>query len=74
MSVIHTTDAVSQVSELLGVIQHFDALGVGVVADCERPGDGGCEFPADAETSMLKVMVKSWHICASKKTKNQCLT
>lgn len=41
----HTTDAVSQVPELLGVVQHFDTLGVGIVAHCERPGDGGCKFP-----------------------------
>lgn len=28
----HTTDVVSQVSQLLGVIQDFNALGVGIVA------------------------------------------
>lgn len=41
----HTIDAVSQVPELLGVVQHFNTLGVGVVAHCERPGDGGRKFP-----------------------------
>lgn len=40
-----TIDAVSQVPELLGVVQHFNTLGVGIVAHCERLGDGGCEFP-----------------------------
>lgn len=42
----HTVDAVGQVAQLLGVVQHFDALGVGVVAHCEGSGDGGCKFPA----------------------------
>lgn len=42
---VRTPDAVGQVPELLGVVQHFDALGVGVVAHCERPGDGASKFP-----------------------------
>ncbi len=48
----HTIDAVSQVPELLGVVQHFNTLGVGIVADCEGPGDGGCKFPVGIETLM----------------------
>lgn len=46
VSLTRTVDAVSQVLELLGAVQHFDALGVGIVAHCEGPGDGGCKFPA----------------------------
>lgn len=48
-----TVDAVSQVAELLGVVQHLDALGVGVVAHGERSGNGGGEFPADGKRLML---------------------
>lgn len=40
-----TADAVGQVGELLGVVQHLHALGVGVVAHREGLGDGGCELP-----------------------------
>lgn len=40
-----TADAVGQVGELLGVVQHFNALGVGIVAHRERLRDGGGEFP-----------------------------
>lgn len=42
-----TADAVHQVPELLGVVQHLGALGVRVVAHRERPRDGGREFPAE---------------------------
>lgn len=45
VSVIRTPDAVGQVPELLGVVQHFNTLGVGVVAHGERPGDGASKFP-----------------------------
>lgn len=41
-----TVDAVCQVAQLLGVVQHLDALCVGVVAHREGSGDGGCKFPA----------------------------
>lgn len=41
-----TVDAVGQVAQLLGVVQHLDALCVGVVAHREGSGDGGCKFPA----------------------------
>lgn len=47
-----TVDAVAQVAQLLGVVQHLDALCVGVVAHREGSGDGGCKFPA-AETIIL---------------------
>lgn len=40
-----TADAVGQVGELLGVVQHLHALGVGVVAHREGLGDGGSELP-----------------------------
>lgn len=53
LCLIHTVDAVSQVPELLGVVQHFNTLGVGIVADCEGPGDGGCKFPVGIETLTL---------------------
>lgn len=42
-----TADAVGQVGELLGVVQHLHALGVGVVAHREGLGDGGCKFPVE---------------------------
>lgn len=44
-----TADAVGQIGELLGVIQHFNALGVGIVAHRERFRDGGGEFPVERE-------------------------
>lgn len=50
-----TVDAVSQVCELLGVVQDFDALGVRVVADWKRPGDGGRKFPVDEDENLLSV-------------------
>lgn len=64
VSLTHTVDAVSQVPELLGVVQHFDALGVGIVAHCEGPGDGGCKFPAgqrdvDVRQSFLSCRLKT---------------
>lgn len=42
-----TADAVGQVGELLGVVQHLHTLGVGVVAHRERLGDGRCKFPVE---------------------------
>lgn len=41
-----TVDAVGQVAQLLGVVQHLNALGIGVVANREGSGDGGCKFSA----------------------------
>lgn len=52
----HTADAVGQVGELLGVVQHFDALGVGIVAHRERLRDGGGKFPAERE-ELLRLRV-----------------
>lgn len=51
-----TADAVGQVGELLGVVQHLHALGVGVVAHREGLGDGGCELPDGdpEETSIIR--------------------
>lgn len=51
-----TADAVGQVGELLGVVQHLHALGVGVVAHREGFGDGGCELPDEdpEETSIIR--------------------
>lgn len=54
-----TVDAVSQVAQLLGVVQHLDALGVGVVAHAERSGDGGCKFPA-AQTRFYQPLKKTF--------------
>lgn len=51
-----TVDAVSQVAQLLGVVQHLDALGVGVVAHREGSGDGGRKFPA-AQTMILALFI-----------------
>lgn len=53
----HTVDAVSQVAQLLGVVQHLDALGVGVVVHAERSGDGGRKFPA-AQTRFYQPLKK----------------
>lgn len=44
-----TADAVGQIGELLGVVQHFNALGVGIVAQRERLRDGGGEFAVERE-------------------------
>lgn len=52
-----TVDAVSQVAQLLSVVQHLDALGVGVVAHAERSGDGGRKFPA-AQTRFYQPLGK----------------
>lgn len=41
-----TVDAVGKVAQLLGVVQHLNALGVGVVAHSEGSGDSGCKFAA----------------------------
>lgn len=41
-----TVDAVGQVAQLLGVVQHLNALGVGVVAHREGSRDSGCKFAA----------------------------
>lgn len=46
-------DAVCQVGELLRVVEDLDALGVGVVAHRERPGDGGGELPV-SQTAQTK--------------------
>ena len=54
LGVIFTIDAVCQVAELLGVIQHFNTLGVRVVAHCERSGNSGCKFPVDREKKKSK--------------------
>lgn len=53
-----TVDAVGQVAQLLGVVQHLDALGVGVVAHAERSGDGGRKFPAGADTILSATQKK----------------
>lgn len=44
---IRTADAVGQLPELLGVVQHFNALRVGVVAHREGPWDGACKLPVE---------------------------
>lgn len=44
-----TADAVGQIGELLGVVQHFNALGVGIVAHREWLWDGGGKFPVEQE-------------------------
>lgn len=44
---IHTADTVSQLSELLGVVQHFNTLRVGVVAHCEGSWDSACKSPVE---------------------------
>lgn len=49
LRVIHTADAVSQLSELLGVVQHFNTLCVGVVTHCEGSWDSGGKFPEENE-------------------------
>lgn len=59
MKARRTVDAVSQVAQLLGVVQHLDALGVGVVAHREGSGDGGGKFPA-AQTMTFVSFIHSF--------------
>ncbi len=41
----HTADVVSQVLQLLCVVQHLNSLCVGIIAHRERSGNGGSKFP-----------------------------
>lgn len=44
-----TVNVFSEVAELLSVVQHLDALRVGVVAHSEGPGDRRRELPVAIE-------------------------
>lgn len=54
-------DAVCQVGELLRVVEDLDALGVGVVAHRERPGDGGGELPVSQAAQTKHPILKPSH-------------
>lgn len=72
IKVIHTTDAVSQLSELLRVVQYFNTLCVGVVAHRERSWDSGCKFSVE-KLILGKFSMQSKlyvHILSKKRGKN----
>lgn len=61
--VTRTADAVGQVGELLGVVQHFHTLGVGVVAHRERLRDGRRKFPVEQVDGNRKNKTAILFIC-----------
>lgn len=69
-TVTRTADAVGQVGELPGVVQHFHTLGVGVVAHRERLRDGRRKFPAEqADGDRKKQNSHSLHLLQSSLTR-----
>lgn len=52
-----TPDAVGQVGELLGVVQHLHALGVGVVAQREGLRDGRRKFPVEQADGQARAVL-----------------
>lgn len=82
-----TGDAVGQVGELLGVVQHLHALGVGVVAHRERLRDGRGKFPVEQadgrretntaiKTSLRRepTSLSLWHFQSSRQQSTQAGT
>lgn len=48
-----TANAVSQVPQLLGAVQNLYALGVRVVSDGERSGNGAGKLPVRTKTTTV---------------------